>query len=378
MKKPLSLLTLSLLSIAAPAHATVTLYGIIFEGIVFTNNQKGYRSVQTASARTNPSRWGLRGEEELGGGLRAVFTLENGFDPNNGKLAQGGRMFGRQAFVGLSGEGFGTVTLGRQYDPLFEYVGLSSATAQWGFFGSHPGDFDNMNATMRINDAIKYSSPKFGGLSATAVFAPGGVAGNFGANRVYSVGVDYQSGPIKAAVAFANLNNPSVTAFDGALSPGAPGYVSPVTTPVYRGYASANSLQIFGAALAYRSGPGKVGLVYTNTRFVDIAPIAGIPFRGPQVHFNSYEINSLYQLTTATSFAASYNFTDADTARYHQVNAGVIYAFSKRTDVNLVGVWQRAMGTDSTGVRAVANITGINPSTSANQIAVRTMITHRF
>ncbi|SAL51699.1 porin [Caballeronia cordobensis] len=377
MRKALTLITCSLLASSAHAQSAVTLYGLVFEGFVYTSNQKGSSVFQTATALTNPSRWGLRGEEELGAGIKAVFTLENGFDPNNGKLSQGGRMFGRQAYVGLTGP-FGGLTLGRQYEPVFEYIGLSSATAQWGFFGSHPGDFDNMNATARINNAIKYASPRLGGVAVEGVFAPGGTPGNFGNNRVYSFGVDYQTGPVKAAVAFANLNNPSVTAFDGSVSPGSPGYSSPVTSPVYRGYASAASLQIFGAAFTYKIGDGKVGLVYTNTRFVDIRPIAGIPYREPQVRFDSYEINSLYRLTPSLALAGSYDFTDADTARYHQVDLGAIYSLSKRTDLTLVGVWQRAEGIDSTGQKAVANITGLTASSNATQLAIRAMIAHRF
>jgi predicted porin len=64
----------------------------------------------------------LKGEEDLGGGLKAIFQLENGFDPGTGKLNQGGREFGRQAFVGLTRDQWGTVTLGRQYDPLVDMV----------------------------------------------------------------------------------------------------------------------------------------------------------------------------------------------------------------------------------------------------------------
>jgi predicted porin len=377
MKKVLPILAVPLIISSAHAQSSVTLYGLIFEGFVYTSNQKGASAFQTATALTNPSRWGLKGREELGAGSQAIFTLENGFDPNNGKLSQGGRLFGRQAFVGLSGD-FGAVTLGRQYEAVFEYIGAASATAQWGFFGSHPGDFDNMNAIARINNAIKYVSPRVAGVSFEGVFAPGGTPGNFGTNRVYSVGMDYQGGAVTAAVALANLNNPSVTAFDGSVSPGSPGYVSPVTTPVYRGYASAASLQIFGAALTYKLSKAKIGLVYTNTRFVDVTPIRGIPYQGPQVRFASYEINTLYRTTPSLAFAASYDFTDADTARYHQVDAGVIYSLSKRTDVNLVGVWQHAGGIDSTGQHAVANVTGLTASSTSTQLAIRAMIAHRF
>ena len=122
----------------------MTLYGFVDEGFVYTNNQRGGAVIQTITGQNNTSRLGFRGAEDLGGGLKAIFTLENGFDPSSGKFLQGGRLFGRQAFVGLSSR-YGTVTLGRQYEPVYEFVGTKSAVYEWSWFGTHPGDFDNMN-----------------------------------------------------------------------------------------------------------------------------------------------------------------------------------------------------------------------------------------
>jgi Outer membrane protein (porin) len=123
MKK--SLLALAALgAFAGVAHAqsSVTLYGIIDEGFNINTNSGGKHLYNLSSGVLQGSRFGLRGTEDLGGGLKAIFVLENGFDVNNGKLGQGGLMFGRQAYVGLSSQ-FGTVTLGRQYDSVVDYVG---------------------------------------------------------------------------------------------------------------------------------------------------------------------------------------------------------------------------------------------------------------
>ena len=80
----------------------MTLYGVLDEGIDYTNNA-GHGAVwEMVSGYAQGSRWGMKGSEDLGGGLKAVFQLENGFDVSSGRLGQGGRMFGRQAYVGLS------------------------------------------------------------------------------------------------------------------------------------------------------------------------------------------------------------------------------------------------------------------------------------
>ena len=124
MKKTLMVAALTgVFATAAHAQSSVTLYGLIDAGITYTNNQQGHSNWKATSGSVNGSRWGLRGSEDLGGGLKAIFTLENGFNIMNGTNGQGGREFGRQAFVGLSSDQFGAVTLGRQYDSVVDYLG---------------------------------------------------------------------------------------------------------------------------------------------------------------------------------------------------------------------------------------------------------------
>src|SRR5471030_3350083 len=96
-------------SIQAHAQNSVTLYGIIDTGFTYTHNSGGSASqFGLSSGNESGSRWGLKGSEDLGGGLKTIFQLENGFNSTTGKLSQGGREFGRPAFVGLSGTSWGT------------------------------------------------------------------------------------------------------------------------------------------------------------------------------------------------------------------------------------------------------------------------------
>ncbi|WP_233836737.1 porin [Paraburkholderia sp. ZP32-5] len=361
----------------AHAQSSVTLYGLIDAGIVYVNSQSGHSNIESVTGPTNGSRFGLRGNEDLGGGLSAIFTLENGFDVSNGKMLQNNRLFGRQAYVGLSDKRYGALTLGRQYDPMTEIIGTFAATSMWAWLGTHPGDFDNLNSTFRVNNAVKYSSPVFGGLRATGLFAPGGVAGNFASDRVYAFGLHYVRGPFSAALAYDSINDPSTSVLDSAIAPGAPGYTSPSKTPQFGGYASASAWKIFGAALGYRIGDGVVHLVYTNTRFQNIVRTPSTPNVGTAV-FNSYEINGQYALTPTFSLGASFDYTKTATAKYQQVDFGPNYKLSKRTDIDLVGVWQHASGIDSTGHAAVASISTLGQSSTPTQVAVRLSLRHRF
>lgn len=107
MKKALiSFLALEVFSVSAFAQSSVTLYGIVDTGVEFVShaNPAGNYVVRMPGISGEyPSRWGIQGKEELGGGLSTIFTLESGFNLRGGDMGQGGRLFGRQAFVGLQG-----------------------------------------------------------------------------------------------------------------------------------------------------------------------------------------------------------------------------------------------------------------------------------
>ncbi|CAD6537710.1 porin [Paraburkholderia sabiae] len=113
---------------SAFAQSSVTLYGIIDTGIEYVSqaNAAGDHVFRMPAVTGElPSRWGLRGVEDLGGGYSAVFTLESGFNVRDGSSGQGGRLFGRQAFVGLKSATYGTVAFGRQY--TMTYLALQGA-----------------------------------------------------------------------------------------------------------------------------------------------------------------------------------------------------------------------------------------------------------
>jgi predicted porin len=134
---------------AATAHAqsSVTLYGTLDAGLIYTNNQAGHSNWQQGSGSVSDTYFGLRGSEDLGNGLHAIFTLESGFNLNNGSLKENNTLFNRQAYVGLQSNQYGTVTLGRQYDSMVDYLApLSAAGSGFGNnLAGHPFDNDNLD-----------------------------------------------------------------------------------------------------------------------------------------------------------------------------------------------------------------------------------------
>jgi predicted porin len=387
MKK--SLLALAALGVfAGSAHAqsSVTLYGIIDAGFLYSNNSAGQKLYSMNSGNLQGSRWGLRGTEDLGGGLKAIFVLENGFNVFNGRLGQGGGEFGRQAYVGLGSTQFGTVTLGRQYDSVVDYTGAFEVGSQWAsYFGAHPGDFDNLNNTNRVNNAVKYTSANYAGFTFGGLYSLGGNAGQFNRHQIWSVGVGYAQGPLQLGAGYLNVKDPNFSFFGN--NPSSSATASNMTgSRVYSGYASAKTEQVISAGGAYTFGAATVGATYSNTQFKDVGTEAGTGlntagYTGGTGKFHNAEINFKYQLTPALLLGVAYDYTKGyglGDAKYHQAMLGADYFLSKRTDVYIDGVYQHASGTDSTRGTAVANINGLSPSSTSNQVAAVVGIRHKF
>ncbi|HEY1215635.1 MAG TPA: porin, partial [Bryobacteraceae bacterium] len=185
-------LAMSVISSAAHAQSSVTLYGIISSGIAYVSNEGGHSNVRAISGSQQGPRIGFLGSEDLGGGTSAIFRLENGFNSQTGALGQGRRLFGRQAYMGLNNARWGTLTFGRQYDLSPIYLGEYESAVTWGSFGAYIADNDNVFNTLRTNNSIKYTSPSYRGVKFSGMYALSGMAGKPSYNNAYSFGVGYE------------------------------------------------------------------------------------------------------------------------------------------------------------------------------------------
>lgn len=351
------------------AQSSVTLYGLIDEGLTFNSNQGGHRNYTAASSVMQGSRWGVFGTEDLGGGLKAVFRLESGFDINNGTMSQGSRLFGRQAYVGLTSN-YGTLTMGRQYDPVVDYVQPISLVAFMGAYGGHPLDNDNLQDTYRVNNTVKYKTPTFGGASAEALYAFSNTAGGFNQNSAWSVGAGYANGAIALGGGVIKLDHP------GLGTNGAVGASGSGSTSDYAALANTfvtGSVQnewIASAAGTYTVGGAMFGIVYSHVLY---------EMPTSNVRFDNFEFDSSYYFTPFLRLSGAYTFTRGNVdltdqqPRWHQFNLVLDYFLSKRTDVYLMGVYQRAAGDAQT-----ARIYPMAASSSVNQYLARVAIRHKF
>lgn len=199
---------------AVHAQSSVTLYGIVDVGIEYTNRagRDGGSAFRLKSGNRNTSRWGVRGVEELGGGLSAVFRLESGIDAANGRFSDGpDSIFARRATVGLTGP-WGAVTLGRNFtvtsdyllpfDPMGYARSYSWASSSMATGGRKDGLLTRASNTVRYDGRL--GSFRFG-----AMYGFGNAPGSLKAGSKYDFALGYESGPFAAVVAFDRQNGAS-------------------------------------------------------------------------------------------------------------------------------------------------------------------------
>ena len=252
MKKTLVALAALATVGAAFAQSTVTLYGKIdwtiqnqTQSVAGVKTAIGNSGMQVNSAGLSGSRWGMKGSEDLGGGMKAVFDLQSGFAIDSGASAQGGLLFGRQAYAGLSG-GFGTLTAGRQYSPIdtvwgtYDGQGYTTNSAMSYAWNGGLGGLTAAGATTttgscsaavisltsnptfcrgihaepgRINNSLLYTTPAMGGFQAQFMYAPGenkvaspnATAQSAGSYTGFLVG--YANGPLGVHLGYENIKS---------------------------------------------------------------------------------------------------------------------------------------------------------------------------
>lgn len=357
---------------AQAQSSSVTLYGLLSVGIGYASNEGGHSSVKMLPGTMQNNRWGIRGVEDLGSGNKALFVLESGFAVDDGRSQQGGRLFGRQAYVGLGNDQYGSVTLGRQYDAIYDTLDIMSAPVAAAGLATHIGDNDNVFGSYRHNNTVKYVTPNWGGFRGEATYSLSDIAGAAN-NRSFSIGGIYESGSLRVASAYLQLDNPGLAGSNnpnGAVTDdyaGAPFVLfhsSPLNPAVGVG-----KQRVAGLGAGYSIGATRINGMYTYVKY-DYKDNTGL-------RLNNFDLNATYNLTPSLVLGAGYVFTNgsysgfSSSPKWHMGQLSIDYFFSKRTDIYLFGVYQKALG-------AKADIYLLAPSSNQHQTLVVTGIRHKF
>jgi predicted porin len=344
-----TLLALGLSSAAHAADSSVTLYGILDAGMqVSTQSFRDYSSsnVGLVNGVQSGNRFGIKGSEDLGSGLRATFALEAGFNLGSGASQQNGTLFGRQSWVGVESDTLGYARLGKQYNFATDYVGAIDPFLL-GFGQANMGATFGSANTTRYNNMVKYQSPTWNGVTAgigysfatglTSVYADQAalVAANsynyatMNNARAVTAGVKYATGPVTLVGSYDVMYGSANIVGSGASNPSqwiVGGVYDFSVAKIAAAYSQSRNGWINGQAsvdptfTANAYGGGAGGVLYDSSFGANSYLLgATVPVTGTQKVFASYQY-----ATPVASMAYASNLSI--------YSVGYQYDFSKRTN----------------------------------------------
>ncbi|KJK16922.1 membrane protein [Burkholderiaceae bacterium 16] len=350
----LSLAAISMMAAsAAHAQSSVTLYGVADVGIEYLSHAPsasgGKNLVRMSSGNLSTSRWGIRGVEDLGGGLKALFNLESGISLDTGANNNTSKLFDRASFVGLSSQ-YGTLTLGRQTTPIYD---MSAQLDPMAIANRYSLFLSDAILAGRADNAVKYSA-RFGGLTTSALYSfgrtnNGEVPGNFRIDRNVGLSLLYETGPFSVGAVYDELQGLSLA-----------------TQALKDRRLLVGGTYVFGPAKAFagmRWFNGNAGTLSVNRS-------------------NLYWAGLKYTATPALTLTGAAYYTDAKNSGADPLMlvASADYTLSKRTDVYMtVGYVANRKGSQlgMNGYNALSGPAG-NVQPGDNQTGAVMGIRHKF
>ena len=355
---------------AASAQSSVTLYGVVDGGLKYTNvslsNGDGASNFGLAYGQQSGNRFGLKGVEDIGGGNKITFVLENGFEFGNGTLQQGGRLFGRAAWLGIENNSWGYVRIGRQLNFATEYINNATDPFGAGFGQLNMGAAFGVANTDRISNTIKYQTPNMSGFQAgvgyafangaTGVYtadAGGGTSGtgyNFATSnntRQLTLGAKYANGPFYAAATYDKIYAPESKGESASISSwNIAGTYDFKVVKLAAGYGQTRDGVILG------QGGGGTGASLGNNSIA----ANGENIFAPSVGTNSYMVGATIPVNPVSRVLLSWtlltpntNMKDAYNAQNQSAyNLAYSYNFTKRTNMYAYVGYMNNVGTVDT------------------------------
>ncbi|MFY9811545.1 porin [Aquabacterium sp.] len=353
-KQMISLAAVSAAVCTAPAIAqsSVTLYGIADSAVTYVDDFKGKSSTQVNSGNLNTSRFGLRGSEDLGGGLSTIFNLESGITMDTGVAGSSSAFWNRQAWVGLDSKSLGQLKLGFQRPVMYDLLGPLSHTPPFGapaarvdgagVTGSALADFNNTIGTTRFNNSVKYSSPDFAGFKVHGFVAMGEVEGGSNSTgQTVNLGVGYKRGAFTAGLSYLTTKCKEVGGCAGTK----------------------DDDTVLGLGAGYDFGVAKLNAIYTsqenakNVKDADADTVSVaviVPFKPWTLAVGIQQLND----------------KRAKNWDVQQINVSAVYDLSKRTALYAIYANQTV---DNGGIAGISFLSG---GDSQNQLSLG--FRHRF
>ncbi|MFJ2987379.1 porin [Collimonas sp. NPDC087041] len=368
-KTAFALAALGLIGASAQAQTNVTIYGVIDTSLTYTSKvgPKNNSRFSVDSGDLSTSRIGFKGTEDLGNGLKAIFQLENGFNADDGSLATASTLFDRKSVVGLSGS-FGTVTLGRQTDFLEDIGNKYTSVQTFGGNGVKGGHFNNLDriSGTRANNSVRYDSSNLSGFTGSLFYGFGEVAGQTSAGQSFGLGGNYANGPFGIGLAY---------------------FQTKLAADALPTKAGDTDLKTFTLGASYQAGPAKIYGAWSQAKRPLATAVAstGLVNITTATKANIFDVGVDYAVAANLHLLGSVIYDRADISRKTtgstkgsttQLNLGVDYFLSKRTDVYALYSNQRASDVINPGV--INGAYSNSPADDSSQNVLRVGLRHKF
>ncbi|AMV48485.1 polymerase [Paraburkholderia caribensis] len=364
--------TLTSLSLAAHAQSSVMFYGILDQYLGYMNTSNGKNLYSLNDGAFTRSRFGMKGSEDIGGGLHIIFNLESGFNSTNGSFNDGSRLFDRQAWVGVSSK-YGTFKMGRQYAPAF----VNGTAYDYSAASGYGSIVEIMGVPTRFDSDISYLSPRIANFQVELHYAiPGIAGGGIASQAVLQWALDYTNGPFRA------------------------GYTGLIAKPSPTGPIQAK-IQYHNLHASYDYGYGKMYALFartnnstssatTSNNGANILSNVSIPnnfFPGTDPHaerfYDVYQLSVDYRISPFLRVGAlvgKIQDTKNGANDAYGTNIGTMYSLSKNTMLYAFANWLKNEGTAGfrfSGSGAPVNFTGSDIN-GKRLIGVQAGIQHLF
>jgi len=388
-KEKVALAALAMAAGAAQAQASVTLYGVVDLGVEYVNRVAtppttpglgttgglpvGKRFDMVNQGGLSASRWGLRGTEDLGGGLKAFFTLESQFTLDNGIFTGGNGLFNRQALVGLSNQ-YGRIAFGKQFSSFLDGMVNFSPTR---FAPAYEPGIWWVGLDYKPNNTIKYTG-NFGPVTATThySFGAGLPVATFGAGgALYNGGAGETPGASR-----------DDTAWGGSLMYLGQNFGASIAYDQWNPAATVGNtgkIRKAGVAGSYTNGPLKLTAGYRwgdqtfangSTLLRDDYWFAGASYKV----LPALDLQLGYFYSNIRKLALSSTATPTNPANPQQVSFVADYALSKRTDIYLTTAWTHNGSLGNDGPFTLYLFNYAQAPGQKNMVGVTTGVRHIF
>jgi predicted porin len=322
--------------VASGAHAqsSVQISGIMSVGPAYVSNTGSGGGWRLQNNLNWSNSMAIRGVEDLGGGLRAAFSLAYNINLTSGAMGQGNTAFNKNAWVSIGHRDFGDIQIGRNDEFSAEQCVVSAMCWHGLVFNLHPGNLDRIGGSQLAN-MVKYVSPDWGPLRVRAYYSKGDSTAGTNTGRASGVDAMYRSDSLLVSATYETIRGASISPFNAGTGFGLTRFYGAAAGPSTSFVLDEDRIATIGARVPL--GPFALFAEGSDVK---------LTYKGNDQSLRTYELGATYNFADRITLNVSGYRSTFTTSRWNNYSVMLNYAFSKRTSVFTCVALERTAGPD--------------------------------